>query len=460
LEIKGVSLQLWVFLPILQGNLDPRQNQSGMKTNLTYDRRKNSATPIKSLAALLLILISQLLIVTHRASAQCSVPAPSLVFANPVLIGGVDGQVGAIYRFPNVGPGLDAHIQILTLANGAQLGEIDNTTQGYFDAWQPYVTAGANDTSYLDWHISFKKAGTNIDTVLPCLAVTAVDVDGDNANLKEFVQASTPGAYAIDPFYTTLTVTFDGVNNRAIGQITTIPLIDTFHREAMFQMNFANVSSIVYRNGSISTKNSDDVRHTCIYFKPFFYDILVILPVKLHSFNATVVNQTTRLQWTVQEESGMHSYTVQRSLNGTHWSEVNKVFAMNTPGFNSYYMYDQQQTTGTVYYRLQLTDNNGKQSYSHVIQSGIDADRLSVKGATVVRKSLSMQVTTPTADVYSVRLYSMQGQLIMQKQFAVSPGANQFHTDLPPSINDALYIVTITNKQGHLLYTNKLLRRH
>lgn len=404
---------------------------------------------------LLTLLFMQLLVLNRTASAQCS-NAPSLVFANPVLISGTDGQVGAVYRFPNVAPGMDAHIQILGLGNGALLGEIDNTTQGYFDAWQPYVTAGANDTSYLDWHISFKKGGTFTDTVLPCLAVTAVDVDGDNSALKEFIRAATPGAYAIDPF-TTLTVTFDGTYNTATGQITTIPAIDTNHREAMFQMNFANVSSIIYRNGSISTKSTIDVRHTCIYFKPFFLDILVLLPVKLHSFTASTINQSTRLSWMV-EENTMYSYSVQRSVNGSSWTEVNKVYAVNKPGFNSYYIYDRQRPSGVAYYRLQLTDNKGTISYSSVVQAGNSGNFL-VRTATLVKNSLSLQVNTPAADAYSIRLYSMQGQLLVQKQFTVSAGSSQLTADLPLAGTDAMYILTVTNRPGHLVYTNKILRR-
>jgi hypothetical protein len=404
----------------------------------------------------LLFLLVQLFVGSDQAFSQCSNP-PSLVFANPVLLSGTDGQIGAVYRFPNVAPGMDAHIQILGLGNGALLGEIDNTTQGYYDAWQPYVTAGANDTSYLDWHISFKKAGTFTDTVLPCLAVTAVDTDGDNASLKEFIRAATPGAYAVDPF-TTLTVTFDGTYNTATGTITTIPSIDTNQRQAMFQMNFANVSSIIYRNGSISTKNTIDVRHTCIYFKPFFQDLLVLLPIKLHSFSAAIVNQSTRLSW-MAEENDMHSYTVQRSLDGTGWSEVNRVFAENDPGFNAYYVYDQDRPEGIVYYRLQLTDNKGAISHSRVIQAGTNTwQQVSVRGAALVKNNLSLQLTSPVADAYSVRLYSMQGQLLAQKQFTVSAGTSQLSTDLPLVNPDALYIVTLTNQQGHLVYTNKIIR--
>jgi hypothetical protein len=415
-------------------------------------KKCNPAPYIRSIAATLLFLLF-----INNSWSQCGNP-PSLVFANPVLIGGTDGQVGAIYRFPNVAPGLDCHIQILALGNGAQLGEIDNTTQGYYDAWQPYVTAGANDTSYLDWLITFKKGGTYTDTVLPCLAITAVDVDGDNASLKEFVRAATPGAYAVDPF-TVLTVGFDGTYNTATGQITTIPSIDTNHREAMFQMNFANKSSIIYRNGSISTKNTTDVRHTCIYFKPFFQDILVILPVKLHSFSATVINQSTRLAWMVQEESSMYSYVVQRSTDGIQWTEIDKIYAVNAPGYNSYYVYDEQRPDGIAYYRLHLTDNTGRRSFSTVVQAGNNAvQALSVKTAILLQKSLSLQVNSPVPDGYSVRLYTMQGQLVAQKQFVIAAGMNQLTTELPP-VSEALYILTITNRHGHLIYTNKMLRK-
>src|SRR5688572_33114384 len=100
-----------------------------------------------------LLLLAQFSVLNLQSNAQCS-NAPSLVFSNPVLISGTDAQLGAAYRFPHVAPGMDAHIQILALGNGAPLGESDNTTQGYVEASQPYVTAGPNDTSYLSWHIS------------------------------------------------------------------------------------------------------------------------------------------------------------------------------------------------------------------------------------------------------------------------------------------------------------------
>ena len=86
------------------------------RVSIPCPQKRNPAHFIRSIAAILLFLLF-----INNSWSQCT-NAPSLVFANPVLISGTDGQVGATYRFPNVGPGIDAHIQILALGNGALLG--------------------------------------------------------------------------------------------------------------------------------------------------------------------------------------------------------------------------------------------------------------------------------------------------------------------------------------------------
>ena len=155
--------------------------------------------------------------------------------------------------------------------------------------------------------------------MLECLAVTAIDVDGNNKDLREFVEAATPGSFAVDPM-TNLTISFDGVRSKAEGQITTIPLIDTAQRQAMFQMNFANISSLLYRNGSITTGDTM-TRHTCIYFKPFFAN-WIVLPVKLLSFSAQSQTNGVILNWTATNEQEIKNYTVQKSTDGKNWKSV------------------------------------------------------------------------------------------------------------------------------------------
>lgn len=394
-----------------------------------------------------------LLLASLPALSQCI--APSMIFKTPTLISGVDGSVGAVYKFANVAPGVDATIQVMALVGGAGLNQMDNTSQGYFDAWQPYVTAGGNGTSYLDWKITFKKAGTNTDTLLPCLAITAVDIDGDNSRLKEFIVASTPGAYAVDP-NTYLDVSFDGVNSTATGTVLTVPSIDTSERRYMFQMNFSNVSTIYYRNGSISTKASFDVRHTCIYFKPFFYEDLITLPIRLTAFTAKIITEGTLLQWTTTEMKDIQHHTVQKSTDGVKWNNIGKVDIQE--GVQQYTFTDRAAGSGRVYYRLQQTDANDNKSLSRMLSVNyIPTGTVEVTIPTIVTRSIPVQLETPAAETYYFAVYNSVGSLISQRTCQAQAGTNTLQLNLPASSAVGTYVIAVRNAHGAVVSRKRIV---
>ncbi|AXY77813.1 T9SS C-terminal target domain-containing protein [Paraflavitalea soli] len=397
-------------------------------------------------------LVSAMLL-SSVASAQC-IP-PSMTFKTPTLIGGTARQVGAIYKFANVATGVDATIQIMGLTGGAGLNDMDNTTQGYYDAWQPYVTAGGSGTSYLDWKITFKKAGTTIDTLLRCLAITAVDIDGDGSRLKEFIVASTPGAYAVDP-NTNLTVSFDGVNSHATGNVSTVPNIDTSERKYMFQMNFTNVSTIYYRNGSISTKSATDVRHTCIYFKSFFDTDLITLPVRIVAFTAKTGTEGVNLEWTTADEKEVQQYTVLRSVDGVNWDNIGKVNVQQD--VRNYAFLDKTKATGRVYYKLQQTSTSGSVGFSRIIGVNNHAGgALSVIIPTLVSKNIPVQLETPVAEVYHLAIYNSQGSIISQRSYTAQPGINFLQLQLPGQHAAGMYMVAVRNTQGVVIARSRVI---
>jgi len=378
-----------------------------------------------------------------------------MTFKTPTLIGGVNRQVGAIYKFSNVTTGVDATIQIMGLIGGAALNDMDNTTQGYFDAWQPYVTAGGSGTSYLDWKISFKKGGTLIDTLLPCLSITAVDIDGDGSRLKEFIVASTPGAYAVDP-NTNLTVSFDGVNSHATGNVSTVPNIDTSEKRYMFQMNFSNVSTIYYRNGSISTKSATDVRHTCIYFKSFFHTDLITLPVRIVAFTAKTVTEGVNLDWTVADEKDVQQYSVLRSVDGVNWDNIGKVNVQQD--IRNYAFLDKTKATGRVYYKLQQTSTSGSVGFSRIIGVNNHAgEALTVTIPTLVRKNIPVQIETPAGEVYHFTIYNSQGSVISQRSYAAQPGINFLQLELPGQHAAGMYMVAVRNAKGAIVGRSRVI---
>ena len=399
-------------------------------------------------------IVLLLTFITRGAHAQCV--APSLTFNSPKLIAGTVNTIGAVYLFPDVVPGVDAHVEIMDIVGGASLAEIDNTTAGgYFDAFQPFIWNAPNDTSFIDWKITFKIASTNTDTVFECLAVTAIDVDGNNKDLKEFVEAATPGSFAVDPF-TVLTVSFDGIRSKAEGQITTIPLIDTAHREAMFQMNFINISSLLYRNGAITTGIAM-VRQTCIYFKPFFTDF-TILPIKLLSFTSQSQNNGVALNWSATNEQEIKNYTVQKSTDGKTWRSVGTI---NT-GIsltNTYRYMDQEKNNGITYYRLQQNSVKGFKTYSKVIMMGTaNSTGNKFSHNTVFSNSINLNIYATGSNEYVCELYSLNGSKIKQQRAAIHSGNNTLQIQIPENINDGIYILSVKDNKGQQAFSSKLIK--
>lgn len=391
-----------------------------------------------------------------KTNAQCSA-YPTLVFHSPVLLSGTDGQAGAIYRFAEVIPGVDADIEVLGLYGGATLYNIDDSAGiGYYDAFQPYVGAAPNDTSYIDWKITFKVAGTNNDTILACLAVTGVDVDGDNSSLKEFIEAATPGSIAVDPF-TILNVTFDGVRSKAISTIFNIALIDTAHHEAMFQMNFTNISTLLYRNGAVSTWGAQQIRQTCIYFKPFFHSY-TLLPLKLFSFTAKQTGDFTKLQWSAGSEEEISNYIVQKSADGKNWKDIKNQVRGTSVIKNDYAVTDMEKNSGITYYRLKQISTKGTFNYSKIIQIGSQTTLNSITHNTLVKSTINYQIYGVANDEYSFEYYTSTGIRVKQDRLQIYAGLNSRSVQLSSQIAPGYYYVVVKNNKGEQVHRSCLIK--
>ncbi len=404
---------------------------------------------------LLLILVTS---AGQFSIGQCN-NAPTLKFHGPVLLSGTDGQVGAVYNFADVSPGLDAHIEVTGISGGATLYNIDDSTGiGYYDAFQPYVGAAANDTSYIDWRITFKIGGTDTDTMLACLAVTGVDVDGDGSSLQEFIEAATPGSFSVDPF-TNLAVSFDGVRSKAISPVANIPLIDTNHLEAMFQMNFTNITTLDYRNGAISTYGAQQIRQTCIYFKPFFQSYF-LLPTTLLSFTARALDQTVELKWSATGESDLNNYTVQRSENGKSWTNIGNIAVLSSNLTNNYLVNDFTDFNTVTYYRLIQVLKNGTTKYSAIVKvSPKDvAASQSFSNNTVFSNSIRLQATAAKNEEYSISVYSLSGSLLVNKKNIIHAGTTATTIDVPSSVMPGIYLLVVKNAKGQEVYHSKLVK--
>lgn len=138
------------------------------------------------LAALLCLLFAQ----TAQAQVANSCngrPINPFALQNPVLISGTALQVGAVYLYSNASPGIDIRVRIDAFAGGASLISIDNNA-GLSGNFQPEL--GGVNARRADFTFSFFAAGTTTPIAID-FAASAVDVDGDNVNIREYAEFST-----------------------------------------------------------------------------------------------------------------------------------------------------------------------------------------------------------------------------------------------------------------------------
>jgi hypothetical protein len=100
---------------------------------------------------------------------------------------------------------------------------------------------------------------------------------------------------------------------------------------------------------------------------------IVILPVKLTDFTATVENtRQVELSWKTELETNNRSFDIERSVDGSHYTAIGSVQgAGNSSSPIQYQWTDSLPAKGLNYYRLNQVDFDGKSAYSPVVTATI-----------------------------------------------------------------------------------------
>lgn len=142
-----------------------------------------------------------------------SAPAPELTFSNPVLVSGTANKQGAIYRFANVYPGVDAQVQLVRFSRSdIVMSNFDKADMGWGKALQPEFGLPGLVKPYQNWFIDFELSfydnGTNNIRVMDKVDITALDVDGDNNSVMEYAVFQNPSRVT----YSTVSVLNNSLN--------------------------------------------------------------------------------------------------------------------------------------------------------------------------------------------------------------------------------------------------------
>jgi hypothetical protein len=154
-------------------------------------------------------------------------------------------------------------------------------------------------------------------------------------------------------------------------------------------------------------------------------DLVDPLPLTLVSFSVVCERSYALVQWQTGEESNMAYFVVQRSADGENWTSLTKVSASDNATGSSYAFQD-NQPSGGAFYRLQIVDNAGNNTYSPVFRGGCSDITLPLmvypnpaEGQTVAQMSVRQAVSA------NLLVFDVNGRQVYHSGWSLQPGINQ-----------------------------------
>lgn len=92
------------------------------------------------------------------------------------------------------------------------------------------------------------------------------------------------------------------------------------------------------------------------------------LPLRLISFSGRIVNGLVQLEWQTASEQNTSLFSIQKSDDGLHFSEIGKVMAAGNSAENkNYFFTDPGKLFNKSFYKIKILDKDGKYNFSRVV---------------------------------------------------------------------------------------------
>ncbi len=136
------------------------------------------------------------------------------------------------------------------------------------------------------------------------------------------------------------------------------------------------------------------------------------LPVKLINLATSVVKAGIEIKWTTLGAIDVLSYQLEHSINGIDFS---KLTSISTVASTVYNFRDNHPAEGINYYRIKVTDVNGKISYSTVanVQFSVNKSDLKVFPNPITGTTIHLIFGKNTNAVYAISIINKLGQTVL-----------------------------------------------
>lgn len=171
---------------------------------------------------------------------------------------------------------------------------------------------------------------------------------------------------------------------------------------------------------------------------------VVAVPLMLLSFKGEMKNNVAQLTWLTAEEKNVSHFEVQRSSDGVIYLVIGSVIATAA---HDYHFID-SEPQHISYYRLKMIDDDGRFTYSNIIQLKADKTLLDLT-YNQTASMLHLKATATTAEKLEIIVTDLTGKTVIRQQKVMSEGINEFNISLhslPKGVYVAQAVVKDTRK--------------
>jgi len=181
---------------------------------------------------------------------------------------------------------------------------------------------------------------------------------------------------------------------------------------------------------------------------------MLTLPVDFISFNGKLLmDKTIRLDWKAETDINHSYFNVEKSTNNFTFTSIGRV-SIKPP----YYLIDPSPNVGNNYYRIKQVNNDGKYTYSKVINIVYDPSAFTMQiYPNPIRDVLNLKVSLPGADNIQLQVSDMEGQIVLKTTKFITNGIGEFNIDVR-SWPSQLYSVKIIDSNNKVLGTQKIIK--
>ncbi len=179
------------------------------------------------------------------------------------------------------------------------------------------------------------------------------------------------------------------------------------------------------------------------------------LPVELLLFNAIREGQDVRVRWSTASESNSDHFKVERSVNGTTWTEIAHVHAQgNSVVQQNYFSLDLQPVFGMNYYRLKMVDQDASVNYSIIVP--VDFSDAVATAVSVFVNSFNGEGSLISENVpqqmQGIHIYDISGKIVFSHSFE----STQLARIPTEQLSAGTYVIIVTSKDKS--YSSKFIR--